>query len=152
MANEQPPARGGEQRKADVFGRLAEDEDAWVSTTGADGEPYLMPLSFAWHDGALLMCTRTSNPTAQNVLRTRRATVALGHTRDVVLIETEAEVIATHALPEPEAEAFIAKLNWDTRDRRTYSFLRFSPLAIRAWREENEIPGRELMKDGAWLF
>jgi hypothetical protein len=148
MTSEKSSARSGEQRKTDVLKRLAEDEDAWVSTTGPHGEPYLMPLSFLWHEGELLMATRTTNPTAENVARTGQAVVALGHTRDVVLVETEAETFPSHALPAGAGKAFVAKLGWDARDLPHYSFLRFRPRTIRAWREEKS---RYLMRDGAWL-
>ena len=40
------PARSPEVRKQDALKRLDEDVDAWVSTSSADGTPYLMPLSF----------------------------------------------------------------------------------------------------------
>ncbi|MGP4111017.1 pyridoxamine 5'-phosphate oxidase family protein [Streptomyces sp. 4N509B] len=151
MAKQRPPARDGQQRRGDVLTRLVEDVDAWVSTTGQDERPCMVPLSFVWHDGALLMSTRTVNPTARNVRRSGRAVVALGHTRDVVLIDADAEAVPSDALPDAEGQAFHAKLGWDTRDREEYCFLRFRPRAIRAWREANELPGRELMVDGVWL-
>ncbi len=151
MTTHKPPARGGEQRKADVLRRLIEDEDAWVSTASRSGETCLVPLSFLWHDGALVMTTRTTNPTAVNVAETGLATIALGHTRDVVLIEARAEALASDALPTATGDAFATKLNWDTRGRPRWCFLLFRPRTIRAWREVNELAGRLLMEDGAWL-
>jgi hypothetical protein len=150
MTTEKPPARGGEQRKADVLRRLAEDEDAWVSTAGGDGEPCLVPLTFVWHDETLVMTTRTTNPTAVNIARHGRATVALGHTRDVVLIEAEAEVMGGDE-PRDAGEAFVAKTKWDPRGRPDWCWLRFRPRTVRAWREANELKGRYLMRDGTWL-
>jgi hypothetical protein len=32
-----------------------------------------------------------------------------------------------------------------------YRWFRFSPRRIQAWREENELSDRELMRDGRWL-
>jgi hypothetical protein len=32
-----------------------------------------------------------------------------------------------------------------------YRWFRISPRRIQAWREVNELPGRELMRDGRWL-
>ncbi|TDC72326.1 pyridoxamine 5'-phosphate oxidase family protein [Streptomyces hainanensis] len=151
MTTEQAPARDGRQRKKDVFTYLSADEDAWVSTSGAGGEPCLVPLSFVWHDGALVMSTRSANPTAVNVARDGRAVVALGHTRDVVLIDAEVESVAGDALPAAAGEAFLGKLGWDPRGRAKWVFLVFRPLAVRAWREVNELPGRRLMRDGVWL-
>lgn len=33
----------------------------------------------------------------------------------------------------------------------TLVYLRVKPHSVKAWREENELPGRELMRDGVWL-
>lgn len=150
MAKDVPPPRSGEQRKSDTLARLAGDEDAWVSTAGADGVPCMVPLTFVWHDDTLVMTTRTTNPTTVNIAANGLATVALGHTRDVVLIEAAAEVL-TEDEAHDAAAAFVAKTKWDTRGRAGWCFLRFQPRTIRAWREENELDGRYLMRDGAWL-
>lgn len=32
-----------------------------------------------------------------------------------------------------------------------YVYLRLTPTEIQAWREANEIPGRQLMRRGEWL-
>ncbi|MFD5321707.1 pyridoxamine 5'-phosphate oxidase family protein [Streptomyces sp. NPDC127098] len=151
MTTETAPPRDGEQRKKDVLRHLVEDEDAWVSTTGGDGAPCLVPLSFVWHGGTLVMTTRSTNPTAVNAAANGRAVVALGPTRDVVLIDADVEVVPSDALPAAAGEAFVRKLDWDTGDRPGWVFLVFRPRAVRAWREANELAGRELMRDGAWL-
>ena len=42
--------------------------------------------------------------------------------------------------------------DWDPRksaDRMRFLVLR--PLRTQAWREVNELPGRTLMRDGAWI-
>jgi len=36
-------------------------------------------------------------------------------------------------------------------DGAPYRWFRISPRRIQAWREVNEQPGRELMRDGRWL-
>ncbi|MDT0345304.1 pyridoxamine 5'-phosphate oxidase family protein [Streptomyces litchfieldiae] len=151
MVSEVTPPREAAQRKRDVLRRLREDVDAWVSTASPDGVPCLVPLAFLWHEGTLVMTTRATNPTAVNARKTGRATLSLGHTRDVVLIETEVDVIANEAVTAAEGDAFAAKHQWDTRGRPEWAFLRFRPVTIRAWREENELAGRHLMKDGVWL-
>ncbi|GAB2933692.1 pyridoxamine 5'-phosphate oxidase family protein [Streptomyces mayteni] len=151
MTTETAPARDAAQRKKDVLDRLLRDVDAWVSTTGEGGEPCLVPLSFVWHDETLVMTTRAANPTAVNVARDGRAVVALGHTRDVILIDAEAAVVAGDALPAAAGEAFERKLHWDARGRSTWVFLVFRPRAVRAWREVNELADRQLMRDGVWL-
>ncbi|MEU8627893.1 pyridoxamine 5'-phosphate oxidase family protein [Streptomyces sp. NPDC048669] len=147
----QEPARSREQRKQDVLDHLEKDEDAWVSTASADGVPTLVPLSFVWDRGTFLMATRRTNPTAVNVTPAGHARIAVGHTRDVVLVEATAEVIEGADLATESGDAFAAKLNWDLRGRPAWVYLRFTPTALKAWREENELAGRELMAEGRWL-
>lgn len=145
------PARGPEQRKQDVLDRLEKDEDAWVATASADGVPCLVPLSFVWDRGTLLLATRRTNPTAVNVTPSGQARVTLGHTRDVVLIEGTAEMVEGADLPAESGDAFATKLHWDLRDRPAWVYLRITPNAVKAWREVNELTGRELMLEGNWL-
>lgn len=146
-----PPARSREQRKRDVLARLEGDEDVWVATASGAGEPTLVPLSFVWHEGALLMCTRRTNPTARNLTPRGRVRLSLGHTRDVVLIDGDAEAVEGHALDPAAADAFATKLNWDPRARSSWLYLRVILRSVRAWREETDLPNRLLMRDGTWL-
>ncbi|MGW7052762.1 pyridoxamine 5'-phosphate oxidase family protein [Streptomyces sp. NPDC054887] len=146
------PARSREQRKQDVLDRLAQDEDLWVATASPDGVPCLVPLSFVWDRDTILMCTRRTNPTARNLTPAGEARVCLGHTRDVVLIEGAVEPVEGSQLAAGSADAFAAKLRgWDPRDRQAWVYLRLAPRTVKAWREENELPDRELMRDGHWL-
>ncbi|WP_030810083.1 pyridoxamine 5'-phosphate oxidase family protein [Streptomyces sp. NRRL S-337] len=145
-----PPARDAGQRKRDALARLRTDEDAWISSASADGTPYLVPLSFVWHDERLVMATKKNNPTARNLRANGACWVALGPTRDVVLIESTAETVASDALPDDMGKAFAEKLGWDPRGREAWVFLAFRPRRILVWREENELAGRELMRDGVW--
>lgn len=148
---EREAARGPEQRKQDTLDRLEKDEDVWVATSSADGVPCLVPLSFVWDRGTLLMATRRTNPTAVNLTPSGQARVTLGHTRDVVLIEGTAKVVEGADLPAGSGDAFAEKLHWDLRGRPAWVYLRLTPYAVKAWREVNELAGRELMRDGTWL-
>lgn len=143
--------RDAEQRKQDVLERLAEDEDAWVATASPDGKPHMVPLSFVFHEGSLLMCTKTKSQTAHNVRAGTNATIGVGPTRDVILIVADAELLSDAELTRAEGDAFAAKLDWDPRGGTDWIFLRFRPRTLRAWREENELAGRLLLRDGAWL-
>ncbi|MFI9582139.1 pyridoxamine 5'-phosphate oxidase family protein [Streptomyces sp. NPDC052236] len=145
------PARGREQRRQDVLTRLKQDTDAWIATASADGEPCLVPLSFVWDRDTVLMCTRRTNPTARNLTRRGQAVVTVGHTRDVVLIEGTGEVVEGAELATESADAFSAKLGWDPRDRGAWVYLRVTPQVVKAWREQNELAERELMRHGEWL-
>jgi Pyridoxamine 5'-phosphate oxidase len=124
-----------------------------VATASKDGAPYLVPLSFDWDGEALLVATPKDSPTGRNLAATRTVRLALGHTRDVSMIEGEVEVLELDALPEEQADRFAARTGFDPRELGTtpYRWFRISPRRIQAWREANELPGRELMRDGRWL-
>jgi len=143
-----PTARPLEARKADTLRRLDQDVDAWVSTASADGTPYLMPLSFLWTDNFLLLSTARNNPTSRNIQATGQLHLSVGETRDVVLITGTAELIED--LPDELATQFAEKAGFDPR-AANYPFFRVTPVRIQAWRESNEIKGRDLMLNGQWL-
>ncbi len=111
-----------------------------------------MPLSFDWDGEALLMATPTDSPTGRNLADNRTVRLGLGRTRDVSMIEGEVEVLEIGALPLERAERFVARTGFDPRAEATpYRWFRISPRRIQAWREVNELPERELMRDGCWL-
>jgi hypothetical protein len=147
------PARSAEQRKKDTLNRLEHDVDAWVATAdGTSGTPYLVPLSFLWNGSYLLFATPASSPTGRNLAATGRARVGIGPTRDVVLVEGAVETVQPGELTEQDAELFAAKTGFDPRGLATpYLYFRVVPQRVQAWREANELDGRELMRDGRWL-
>jgi len=146
------PARSRRQRRRDTEHRLAHDVDAWVASASADGAPYLVPLSFDWDGEALLVATPAGSPTGRNLASCRAARVALGHTRDVCMIDAEVEVLDIGALPADRAERFVARTGFDPRPLDPpYRWFRLTPRRIQAWREVNELAGRELMRDGRWV-
>jgi hypothetical protein len=123
-----------------------------VATASADGAPYLVPLSFDREDEALLVATPTDSPTGRNLAATRTARLALGHTRDVSVIDGEVEVLEIDALPQGRADRFAARTGFDPRaEAAPYCWFRISLRRVQAWREANELEGRELMRDGRWL-
>ncbi len=144
--------RPREQRIRDVQQRLTDDVDVWVATGSGGGRPHLVPLSFLWTDDRILISTTVSAPTTQNVLRSLAAHLALGHTRDVVWIDSELDLFCEASAIDAElGEAFASKAGFDPRPLRRYAFLWLRPLRIRAWREENELADRDVMTEGAWL-
>jgi hypothetical protein len=144
--------RSRAQRRRDTEHRLTHDIDVWVASASADGAPYLVPLSFDWDGEALLVATPTDSPTGRNLAATRAVRLGLGHTRDVSMIEGEVEVLEIDALPQERGDRFVARTGFDPRALATpYRWFRISPRRIQAWREVNELPDRELMRDGRWL-
>jgi len=143
-----PAARPAETRKADTLHRLATDIDAWVSTASPTGTPYLMPLSFLWTEGVILLSTARNNPTSRNIQANGQVHLSLGETRDVILITGTAELVDN--LPDDQAATFATKAGFDPR-ASNYPFFRVTPSRIQAWREVNELSSRDLMLKGKWL-
>jgi hypothetical protein len=145
------PARSRAQRKADVLAKLGSEIDFWVASADEAGAAHLIPLSFYWDGATLTFATLRASRTAKNLIRAGWARVALGPTRDVVIIEgpVEALPIGTDAALE---DAHAAATDFDPRTlSEEYIYLRITPHEIQAWREENELEGRRLMRKGRWL-
>ncbi|NUW33198.1 pyridoxamine 5'-phosphate oxidase family protein [Nonomuraea sp. SMC257] len=147
-----PPARTPDQRQHDTLHRLRHDVDAWVATADpGTGEPYMVPLSFLWDGHTLLLATAAASPTAANLQANGKARLGLGLTRDVVLIEGTVQTLRIAEISTEIGDAFAAKTGFDPRALRSpYLYFRVRPVLIQAWREVNELDGRDLMTDGRW--
>jgi hypothetical protein len=144
-----PQPRTPQQRKQDTLDRLDRDVDAWVATSDGDG-PYLVPLSFLWDGETLLLATAAASPTGRNMAATGRVRVGIGQTRDVVLVEGTVEVLTR--VPEATGDAFAERTGFDPRRlAEPYPWYRVRPQRIQAWREVDEIAGRDVMRDGRWV-
>lgn len=143
-----PPPRSRADRERDTLARLDGDVDAWVATSG-DGLPYLIPLSYLWDGSTLLMATPASSPTARNLVATGEVRIGLGPTRDVVMVHGTATPVTD--LDQETGDRFAAATGFDPRTLTGYQYFRVRPVRIQAWRESNEIAGRDLMRDGRWL-
>jgi hypothetical protein len=148
-----PPARPAKQRKQDTLARLERDVDAWVASADpATGTPYLVPLSFLWDGETVLVATPAASPTSRNLQATGKVRLGVGLTRDVVLIEGTVETVAAAELPGEVGDAFAAKTGFDPRQLRDpYLYFRIRPRRIQAWREVDELEGRDLLRGGRWL-
>jgi hypothetical protein len=145
------PARSRAQRRADTLAKLRRDVDLWVASADERGNAYLVPLSYYWDGSALTIATPRSSRTAVNLVRARWARVALGPTRDVVIVEGPVEAIPIGTDPRLE-DAHARATGFDPRTlAEEYVYLRIAPRSIQAWREANELAGRQLMRDGEWL-
>ena len=146
-------ARSAEQRYEDTILRLETDVDAWVATADpATGSPYLVPLSFLWDGELLIVSTASSNPTGRNLLRSGEVHLGIGLVCDVVLIQGTATPIASAEIPASIGDAFAVKCGFDPRTiTASYHYFRIVPQRIQAWREVNELAGRDIMLDGRWL-
>lgn len=146
-----PPPRPPAQRRIDTLERLRNDVDLWVASADEAGRAYLVPLSFYWDGTAITIATPRSSPTGRNLLRAGWTRVGLGQTRDVVIVEGPVEEVAVDA-DEELGDAHARASGFDPRTLATeYVYLRLTPHEIQAWREENELAGRRLMRAGEWL-
>lgn len=142
-----PPA----ERRRDTEHRLQHDVDLWVASASAGGAPHLVPLSFDWDGEALLMSTSLTTPTGANLAATGAVRLALGGTRDVTLVDGVTAVLPMDALPPEQGDRFAARTGFDPRTSGpAYRWFRVTPRRIQAWREVDELAGRELMRDGRW--
>jgi hypothetical protein len=144
--------RDPQTRKTDTLALLATPEiDVWVASASAVGAAHLVPVSLAWVDERVVIAVPEKSVTTSNVTASGRARLAVGPTRDVVMIDAALE--RTVAVDDDPAlgEAYAAQADWDPRGDSGYVFLVFRPVRLQAWRESNEIKGRTLMRDGAWV-
>jgi len=148
-----PAARTSGQRKRDTLERLEHDVDAWVATAdGNGGTPWLIPLSFLWDGATLLVATTSASTTSRNLLASGNVRLGIGPTRDVILIEGTVTALDATRIPDEVADAFATKTGFDPRvESNPYLYFRIRPRRIQAWREENELRDRTLMRDGTWL-
>ena len=149
-----PPARPPGQRKLDALNRLDHDIDTWVATAGpGNGAPHLVPLSFLWDGTTLLIATPAASVTSRNLQATGRARLGVGPTRDLVVIEgTVGSAQAATDIPAETGDAFAAKTGFEPRELTGYLYFHIRPQRIQAWREANELEGRELMRNGHWAL
>lgn len=144
--------RTREQRRRDTEERLAADVDVWVATAFEDGTPYLVPLSFEWDGETLLLATAATGPTGSNLAASGQIRLGLGSTRDVTIIEGDVETLGIDALAADRADRFAARTGFEPRRPDSpHCWFRVTPRRIQAWREENELADRDLMRDGCWL-
>ena len=142
------PPRGAGARKHDVLRRLHHDVDLWAATAG---RLHLIPLSFVWYRSEVVLATAASSRTVRNVRTCNELRLALGHPRDVVLIEATALTVPAESAAEDMVTAFHMKTGFDPRlEPAPQHFILATPRNIRAWREENELAGRDVMLDGVW--
>ncbi len=140
------------QRRLDTDHRLTHDIDLWVATASRDGVPYLVPLSFDWDGETVLLATPADSPTGRNLAAGREVRLGLGPTRDVCMIEGAVEVLEINGVDRERGDRFATRTGFDPRTLTTaYRWFRVTPLRIQAWREVDELPDRELMRDGRWL-
>ena len=146
------PPRGLGERLRDTRARLETEIDLWVATADPRGGAHLVPLSFLWDGTAFLVSTPRASVTGRNLLAHGRVRLGLGPTRDVVVVDGAAEPVDVADLAPGTGDAFAARTGFDPRELdEPYQYFLIRPRRVQAWREADELAGRTLMRDGAWI-
>jgi hypothetical protein len=144
--------RSAAQRKSDAIEKLNKDQDVWVATADDRGIAHLVPLSLCWHDGMVVVAAEASSRTARNASASGQARLALGGTRDVVMIDAQASVIARQDAGPAITGAYRERAGWEPgSDGANWVYVLLKPARIQVWRDVDEIAGRTVMADGTWL-
>jgi hypothetical protein len=143
--------RDAEQRVSDTLRLFDREVDAWVASASESGKAHLIPLSFHWTGTEFLMALPEKSVTARNLARAKWGRIAIGPTRDVAIIEGWVE-LTQPPLDDPLWEQHAIGSGFDARAGGVpYTLMILTPRTIQAWRTPEELAGREIMRDGAWL-
>jgi hypothetical protein len=112
----------------------------------------MVPLSFAWTGSIIVLGTAARSRTALNALAQPWIRLGMGAVRDVVLVHGTAATVSMAEVDPVEADLFAERAGFDPREESSpYVYLCVTPRRIQAWREENELAEREIMRDDRWL-
>ena len=113
----------------------------------------MVPLSYAWDGAHLIIAVEPTSVTARNLQETGRARLGFGPTRDIVLVDALFDGVQAGPSGDVVAEIYARQADWDPRQETSaYAYFMLRPVRVQAWREANELAGRTLMRDGAWLL
>lgn len=147
--------RNRTERIRDTRAALETTIDVWVATATTDEDgairPYLVPLSLAWLDECVVVAIPAGSRTASGLRAAGTVRLALGPTREVVMIDALVERLLPVGEDPGLAERYAARSDWDPRTATDYVFAVLRPDRIQAWREVDELAGRTLMLGGRWL-
>jgi hypothetical protein len=146
------PLRDIATRKKDVLDALAKNGRFWLGTADPTGKPHVIAVSAWWHSDALVMATLGTSRTARNMEMNPHVTLAGGAFNDAIVIH--AQMIESRAVADaPElARGFKAAMGWEPSEvSEGWSFFTLRPIKIQAFREFEEIEGRDVMVRSRWL-
>jgi general stress protein 26 len=146
--------RSSSERKAHALAKLAAGEsNVWIASSSPTGAVHLVPVTHTWNGSQVVLATGPGSRTVTNVKANPKVRLALGETRDVVMIDA----ILVDAVPAAQAtlslaEAYAQQAGWDPRsDDGDYVFLVLGPVRIQVWRESEDAAGRTVMREGVWV-
>ena len=124
--------------------RLRSDKVAWLTTVGANGRPYTVPVWFLWEGKSVLLFSQPNKQKIRNLRNNALVTLALDDTKggdDVVIVEGTAELLedpkASVMLPEyvEKYSAMMQDLGYTPETMAAdFSYgIRITPTKIRNW-------------------
>jgi Pyridoxamine 5'-phosphate oxidase len=144
--------RSTAQRVDHAKSLLQHDADTWIATASAQGEVHLVPLSLSWDGSSIVLATDAGSATARNIAATGRTRLAVGSSRDVVLIHASAMVVPCDEADESTCATFVKRTGWNPiKEAGQWAFIVVKPIKVLVWQNLSEIPGRTAMRDGEWL-
>jgi general stress protein 26 len=147
-------SRSPEERKADALAKLeAAEANVWVASASPTGLVHLVPVTNTWNGSQVVLATGPKSRTVANVTANPRVRLALGETRDVVMIDAVLiEAVPKSEAPEALADGYATQAGWDPRtDSNDYVYLVFGPERVQVWAEAEDSDGRTVMGDGTWI-
>ncbi len=148
-----PNVRDHETRKADAVAMLStQGADVWVATASDAGVPYLVPVSLAWVNDRVVIAVEGSSRTAGNLAASGKARLAVGPTRDVVMIDAVLEASSTSRPRRRSGRPTSRKpTGIPGRTRATCSWC-CDPSGYRRGVRRTRSRDARLMRDGEWLM
>jgi general stress protein 26 len=146
--------RSREERKAAALAKLAAVEtNVWVASASPTGAVHLVPVTHTWNGSQVVLATEPKSRTVANVTANPRVRLALGETRDVVMIDAAlVESVPGSEAPASLVEEYVAQAGWDPRtDSGDYVYLVLGPERIEVWQEAEDLAGRTVMRNGVWV-
>jgi hypothetical protein len=141
------------QRKQHALEQLSKEQDVWVATADAQANAHLVPLSLSWDGTHVVVSTERGSKTLRNLEAHPRARLAVGPTRDVLMMTAEASIFSIGEVDQALAEQFAQRNHWDPRQEEgEWVYIVFKLLTAQAWQTSAELAERTLMRDGRWLI
>jgi hypothetical protein len=108
------------QRRTVVLDKLEHGKrDVWFATGDMSGRPHLVPFSLGWDGQHLLVATEARSRTLENIRSSGLARLAMGDTRDVILIDARVTESPINELDLTVADSFTRRNGWDPRHSST---------------------------------
>lgn len=148
-------ARSTEERKADALSKLvAVETNVWIASASPSGAVHLVPVTHSWNGSQVVLATGPKSRTVSNVVASGQARLALGETRDVLMMDAAlVEAVPASDAPIILAEGYAAQAGWDPRtDADNYVFLVLEPRRIQVSREGEDLAGRTVTRNGEWVI